>query len=114
MRISDWSSDVCSSDLLVGEKGLDRHAGAVAVRHRVAVRVDLLDQAERIEIGDHALARFEQLEAAGGLGHSVVQMRVAVEDVDHLQEIGRESCWGSGGKYLSFSVCAVVLKTKNR
>src|SRR3546814_9816893 len=31
MRISDWSSDVCSSDLVVGLAGLDRlcpHAGA--------------------------------------------------------------------------------------
>src|SRR3546814_7466062 len=35
----------------------------------------------------HALARFETLEAAVGLGHRVVQMRVAVEDVDHLQVV---------------------------
>src|SRR3546814_1586165 len=27
MRISDWSSDVCSSDLLVGERLLALHAG---------------------------------------------------------------------------------------
>src|SRR3546814_18848247 len=40
MRISDWSSDVCSSDLLAERRGYDREAGAAAEGpHRSAMAV---------------------------------------------------------------------------
>src|SRR3546814_9911997 len=39
MRISDWSSDVCSSDLLVGELDLLRHRHAVLRDARRAERL---------------------------------------------------------------------------
>src|SRR3546814_10474229 len=41
MRISDWSSDVCSSDLDVGAEGVVRlrHVGVIALQLDVAVRI---------------------------------------------------------------------------
>src|SRR3546814_13915760 len=33
MRISDWSSDVCSSDLVAGMTGIDQHDTNVLQRH---------------------------------------------------------------------------------
>src|SRR3546814_5915654 len=38
MRISDWSSDVCSSDLLFRPRGLAQHVEAVAVPGRTIAR----------------------------------------------------------------------------
>src|SRR3546814_17078360 len=43
MRISDWSSDVCSSDL-VEDLVADRHAGALELGQRVAVHRRLGDR----------------------------------------------------------------------
>src|SRR3546814_7427444 len=34
MRISDWSSDVCSSDLNAADEGLQREAGISVLHHR--------------------------------------------------------------------------------
>ena len=51
------------------------------------VRLDLLEQAERLEVGDHALARLEAIEAAILLRHFVVERRVRVEDVDQRQVV---------------------------
>src|SRR3546814_1991406 len=55
MRISDWSSDVCSSDLLarVGE-----------VPDRVLARPDLADQ-RRVAVDDLARPRLDLLEVFG-------------------------------------------------
>src|SRR3546814_4204846 len=51
MRISDWSSDVCSSDLLhalVGDAAPASHAHAVgALAHAAKGRVDLGDLGDR-------------------------------------------------------------------
>src|SRR3546814_18523595 len=55
MRISDWSSDVCSSDLhevveAIGEGNAARRVGARAVdqqRHELLLRGDRLDRGER-------------------------------------------------------------------
>ncbi len=49
------------------------------------MRLDLLDEAVRLEIGDDALARLEAVEAAIGLGRVLVELRVAVEDVDERE-----------------------------
>src|SRR3546814_2804181 len=50
MRISDWSSDVCSSDLVVAE-----YRVLVRVeRHRLTVRLDILPG--RVHVGKGALA----------------------------------------------------------
>src|SRR3546814_2104117 len=40
MRISDWSSDVCSSDLLTGREDADHHMAAVRRPEVVAERAE--------------------------------------------------------------------------
>src|SRR3546814_9155051 len=57
MRISDWSSDVCSSDLLVEVEDRDGDAQPGA---GTAVRL--------LEVG--AAGFFEPLDAAGGIGQA--------------------------------------------
>src|SRR3546814_9261523 len=83
MRISDWSSDVCSSDLQVGTKALeqflelrhheDQQQGADTDRHR--------DHAGRVEqcLLDLALQRFDAFLVGG-------------DGIEHGVEIGRASC----------------------
>ena len=48
---------------LVGEKRLDHCAGAVAVRHGVRGRLDLVEQPARLQMLDDALSRREAVEA---------------------------------------------------
>src|SRR3546814_4115746 len=95
MRISDWSSDVCSSDLLIARFGLGDgdlpHAGG--------------HHAHDPELGDVA-AIFVQALAAPGADHAgqptagdgviflyEVAMRLRVEQGERaFEEIGRASC----------------------
>src|SRR3546814_10784413 len=66
MRISDWSSDVCSSDLLFEDhlRPGHRFVGAVRASHRL---VRLAEEAERAVIRWIDLRRM--LEQSGGLFH---------------------------------------------
>ncbi len=60
---------------LVGEPGLDHHAGAVAVRHLMLVRLDGGDQSARLHGGQHGFARFlarQAVQAFKRLGEIVV------------------------------------------
>ena len=77
----------CVGEPLVGEIGLQRHAGAVAVGHAVPVLLDPLDQALGFQIVHDPPARLEPVEAAVSLGRIVVDPGVGVEDVDHLQPV---------------------------
>src|SRR3546814_10120875 len=82
MRISDWSSDVCSSDLALGDAvGLDR-----GDRHH---RVD------RGHVHDGAGAAV----GARALLHHLARRRLAAEE-DALEEIGRASCREGVWKYV--------------
>src|SRR3546814_10777895 len=97
MRISDWSSDVCSSDLaarqaeaIFGERDL---AAMVALRHRADLRdrlVTLVDEEQGIvgqifEQGRRRLAR----KAAGEEAAVILDPRAAAGRGDHLEvEIG--------------------------
>src|SRR3546814_18112587 len=105
MRISDWSSDVCSSDL----------ASMSSPRQHMPVDDDRSSQGELIEapvqqegfaVGDPP----EHVErAAGEREHA---------DVQHLDddqgEIGRASCRERVCQYVSLSVVAVSLKQKKQ
>ncbi len=53
--------------------------------HRVTVRLDLLEQAERLQVSDDTLARLEPIETTVGLGNVVVEPGVGIENVDHLE-----------------------------
>src|SRR3546814_14144474 len=105
MRISDWSSDVCSSDLVEAGEELQRpqrglaaqaQAGAVAVAEEQA-----LVFAQRIL--DLAVARQRGVvvdaPAGGGL------------ELGLLVEIGRASCRERVGQYVALSVRAFYLNT---
>src|SRR3546814_6267892 len=91
MRISDWSSDVCSSDLehvVADEDG--RRAEAAAGDQLVGIGLELrLDR--RIV---HRLGKRSRIEAGptGGFGHHLVTADVAVLAPVEFEEIGRASC----------------------
>src|SRR3546814_6459596 len=136
MRIIDWSSDVCSSDLLdgarlhrldgrlgqhrgvdiplLGQPGLDHHLRAVAMWHHMFVRLDLLDQLQRFHRGDDRLAGGEALHAAIRLGHGVVQMRMLVENVDHLEVMRSEEHTSELQSLMRISSAVFCLKKKTK
>ena len=66
---------------LGGDERLDGGLAALALAQAHLVRLDLLEQAEGVEVGDHALAGLEAVQAgvgAGGGGH----VRGVVDDLD--------------------------------
>src|SRR3546814_17325729 len=87
MRISDWSSDVCSSDLQ-------------AVKHLCA---------EMLERAESATAVAWDAASAHAVGGE--QLRLAAR-VAGAVEIGRASCRERVSQYVSLSVFAVTLKQK--
>src|SRR3546814_11981560 len=84
MRISDWSSDVCSSDL-----------GA-------------RDDARRLHFDAHALLGLDRTLAVDRIAEAIDD---AAEQA-LADEIGRESCRGRVCQYVLISVVAVSLKKK--
>src|SRR3546814_12989508 len=108
MRISDWSSDVCSSDLF--------DLAGVEARHRlVADDVDFV-RAEAVELGAHRAAigaQHPDLDEIARLdvGGKEEGARHMVEIVAG-REIGRESCRERVCKYVLISVVAGALKKK--
>src|SRR3546814_11060396 len=113
MRISDWSSDVCSSDL-----GLDDPA--LGHTDRMA-RVTLQTIADRVGVSrmtvSNAFSRPDQLpsdlrdqilaaaQALGYVGPDPAARALA-------RQLGGASCRESGGQYVSISVVAGELKKK--
>src|SRR3546814_14408802 len=94
MRISDWSSDVCSSDLVQDSR---------------LVVLNAMDAAER---GAEVLTRVECLSAR----REGAQWRVLLRDRRsglQREEIGRASCRERVCQYVWISVVAVSLKKKH-
>src|SRR3546814_1257681 len=93
MRISDWSSDVCSSDLLdeIGT-GRDLRAGLLQLdQNRIHYRgVGLVDAyaATCDRAGDQVTAGLDTIR------HHRVRGRVQRRDAP--DKIGRAACWGRG------------------
>src|SRR3546814_10086883 len=90
MRISDWSSDVCSSDL---RHMADQHI--IADDQRAAIRVTrarriAMEHASVLDIGALADADAEYV----GAQHAIVPDRASRPDLDIAddREIGRASC----------------------
>src|SRR3546814_18615579 len=103
MRISDWSSDVCSSDRIAGRDRVDLHAF-----RRPFVREQL---------GESANARFRRGIARHANAALKGEHRGNVDDLaaaarDHMQ-IGRASCRERVCQYVSISGVAVSLKKKS-
>src|SRR3546814_8627088 len=93
MRISDWSSDVCSSDLLVlrlpfglgaGEQLLGAAGEAAEPDRRAAIGAETADALHRDDaVQPRLVARVERVAAAKNLGHAIaVGLRQAVADDD--------------------------------
>src|SRR3546814_13082087 len=106
MRISDWSSDVCSSDLSVEQRithlrdqgGVDRVVERL-LRHAdgaAAAEAEEWRQHLQIPILDDALAD-----------------DIAPGEFGEIGQIGRASCRERGCKYVEIQVVAGPLKKKN-
>src|SRR3546814_12648801 len=103
MRISDWSSDVCSSDLVAHRL---RQADAMADRHVNRLRVGARPQhcAYRLAtVGE----RHPRAAALHGLAVLAVETRLG-----DANEIGRASFRERVCQYVSLSVVAVSLTKK--
>src|SRR3546814_14462328 len=104
MRISDWSSDVCSSDLLV-----DR------ADHRADLHVGTLFRDDR---GQHAGDRCGHLDrdlVRLDLDQRLVDLDAVADRLEPAgarAQTGRASCRESGCRYGWISVVAVSLKKK--
>src|SRR3546814_19644875 len=106
MRISDWSSDVCSSDLSLGEYSALVASGALAFADAlrlVELRGQLMQSAVPEGVGGMA--------AVVGLDDATVEAFCAEYPGEGVQ-IGRASCRERGCQYVSISVVAVPLKKK--
>src|SRR3546814_20239432 len=98
MRISDWSSDVCSSDL-------------VAVTPSISLPVSLNPTTSGISIdtGWPSIAASASIFALTPAERAVVNDATAVE---RRRESGRATRRERGSQYVSIPVVAVPLKTK--
>src|SRR3546814_16195197 len=104
MRISDWSSDVCSSDLGTrgaGGAGTRRVRAAAAAQRAVAVALPLRPDGVAVAL---AYLRRAATDAEG--------LTTAL-DLRH-ERIGRASCRERVCQYVSISVVAVYLKKKKK
>src|SRR3546814_16457117 len=111
MRISDWSSDVCSSDLLLGVE-IEGDADVAEANRRFLVDAQGAAKVE-IALDDDAAARELEVDRGGdgiqsdaGAGGQRLQQHVA-------GEIGRASGRERVCQYVSISVVAVSFKTNN-
>src|SRR3546814_16605368 len=104
MRISDWSSDVCSSDLVGSTqsgrssssrttRGIGATCGAASTRAKEAIRV----VANFVPVDGWYAAPQQEYFGVGEL---------------HKLQIGRASCRERVCPYVSISVFAVSIKTK--
>src|SRR3546814_9567881 len=86
LRISDWSSDVCSSDLVAGDVTRRDHAGTQRLD-------DVARLIERTLAGvDEDPGRQDRVVV--GLAH------LGREGADQIEKIGRASCRERGGQYV--------------
>src|SRR3546814_13161442 len=103
MRISDWSSDVCSSDLIGGavRDVVDQGADEVAARHAelAAHQIGRLNAVGAfVDRGDARVAIM--LRGAGFLdeAHAAMDLHAEARDLA-AAEIGRASCRGRVCQY---------------
>src|SRR3546814_2498461 len=86
MRISDWSSDVCSSDLRLGD-AVEEVAGQVGLAP-FAVAGVAVEAPERVPVPRLDLAAAERAQGHAGLGHLAPFLadRLAFARIQALQE----------------------------
>src|SRR3546814_14260492 len=101
MRISDWSSDVCSSDLRV-RMAFIASAGQIVSADYSQIELRVMAHVS----GD------ENLRKAFSQGADI--HRTTASEVFGVDQIGRASCRGRVCQYVSISGVAVSLKTKKK
>src|SRR3546814_15338206 len=118
MRISDWSSDVCSSDLclerirkaaaLAGDLGLECHAGHGLTFDTVGP-VAVIPTIAELNIGHFLIGEA----IFSGLDRAIRRMRLLLNKVRAHEgrarracQIGSASCWESGCQYVLTPVVA--------
>src|SRR3546814_19839906 len=110
MRISDWSSDVCSSDLLVTRlSNTLRHA----LEHRQSERVTLAD--ELAVVRDYLAVEQVHYELRLHIREEIAEAALAATLPPMLlQQIGRATCRERALQYVQYSVVAVPSKKKKK
>src|SRR3546814_18598755 len=98
MRISDWSSDVCSSDLNAAEQAWNDAFAKYAAAHP-----ELAAEFKRRLAGELPADWAEKSQAY-----------IAKLQAEGPEEIGRASCRGRVRQYVSISVVAVSLQKKKQ
>src|SRR3546814_10411896 len=109
MRISDWSSDVCSSDLRAGHEVALGHADAVLARQRAAERERQCEQPRQRGLRAHGLRGVVRVEQAVG-----VQVAVAgvAEGDDRQVELRSEEHTSELQSLMRISYAVFCLKKK--
>src|SRR3546814_18626874 len=102
MRISDWSSDVCSSDLLREPRLVDRAVGFDMV-HRILKGIAVRHDA----VVDFLPLKYALEHLHDERGRTILEMAVAGVE---RRQIGRASCRERGCQYVWISWVAVSLK----
>src|SRR3546814_12197025 len=104
MRISDWSSDVCSSDLSSSSR-------FAPFRRKSTDRSTDRESAEGLHGDRHEISRPTARSVRRGICRSREKAlnKLSARKV----EIGRPSCRERVGKYVKISVVHVTLKIKN-
>src|SRR3546814_14341941 len=106
MRISDWSSDVCSSDL-------PRLSPNVAgVRGRMGLCRTAGEPTPAAAAPPYADVTYADVTYAGVTGDP--SSRIPFMPLRALREIGRAACRERVGQYVSISVVAVSLQKKKK
>src|SRR3546814_18008994 len=127
MRISDWSSDVCSSDLLARvlqallltcERSFSLVNLALLVSQFLCLRTlfDLGGDARLAAVVDARARRLQRLLEIGDrrflAAPGILLLAHAPREDFRTQKIGRGSCGGRGCPYVSITVGAGSLKKK--
>src|SRR3546814_17931204 len=99
MRISDWSSDVCSSDLPLSPVNFRFDRLETNPRFATIVRPGNAAMLAKLRI---------DMEARGGRLELLIPY-ATLEPVRELLQIGRASCRARVGQYVEISVCADYL-----
>src|SRR3546814_15325566 len=110
MRISDWSSDVCSSDLSMRIAD-DSTPLADEAAHDVRQRRELLEAIEALPRRQRTAL---ELGLFQGMALKEIGRRMGISESRVCQQIGRASCRERVCQYVSISVVAVSLKTKKK
>ena len=72
---------------LVGQVGFYYHPGAVPAGYPQTMGLDLVHQAQGLQVRDHAPARLEAIQPPVGCRRLLIDGGIVVEDIDHRQAV---------------------------